>query len=223
MRLKNKTVLITGAAGALGKEVARVAQHLQANVVLLDLAFPEEMMSNNCHSVDLSDIEAVKATVTKIGRIDGLINVAGGFDMGPALYDVTQDDWDKMFTINVTTARNTIAAVVPKMIEQGGGSVVNVGAFAALSGVGKMSAYCASKSVVMNMTESLSDEVKNLGINVNAVLPSIIDTAANRSAMPEANFDEWVKPEQLANVMCFLLSDEASAIHGALIPVRALS
>jgi NAD(P)-dependent dehydrogenase (short-subunit alcohol dehydrogenase family) len=223
MKLKNKTVLITGAAGALGREVARVARHLEADVVLLDLAFPEEMMSSCCHCVDLTDAEAVKATITKIGRIDGLINVAGGFDMGPALYEIDQNNWDKMFAINVTTAKNTIAAVVPKMLEQGGGSVVNVGAFAALSGVGNMSAYCASKSVVMNMTQSLSDEVKNRGVNVNAVLPSIIDTAANRSAMPEANFDDWVTPEQLANVMCFLLSEEASGIHGALIPVRALS
>ncbi len=223
MILKDKTVVITGAAGGLGREVTRIAQQQGAKVVLLDLGFSEEMQADNTHSVDLTDAGLVKGVLAPIERIDGLLNVAGGFDMGPALYELVQSDWDKMFAINVTTARNTIAAVVPMMLKQGGGAVVNVGAFGALSGAGNMSAYCASKSVVMNMTQSLSEEVKHQGINVNAVLPSIIDTPANRAGMPDANFDDWVTPEQLANVMCFLLSDMASGVHGALIPVRGLS
>lgn len=221
--LQNKVVVITGAAGSLGREVSRTAQQQGAELVLLDLAFSEELASDNAHAVDLTNVEAVKSVLQDIDRIDGLINVAGGFDMGATLYELGQSDWDKMFAINVTTARNTIAAAVPKMVEQGSGAIVNVGAFGALSGVGNMSAYCASKSVVMNMTQSLSEEVKHQGINVNAVLPSVIDTPANREAMPDANFEDWVSPNQLANVMCFLLSDGASGVHGALIPVRGLS
>lgn len=221
--LQNKVIVITGAAGGLGREVSRTAKEQGAELVLLDLAFPEELASDNTHAVDLTDANAVKSVLQSIDRIDGLINVAGGFDMGPALYELGQSDWDKMFAINVNTARNTIAAAVPKMLEQGRGAIVNVGAFGALSGAGNMSAYCASKSVVMNITQSLSEEVKHQGINVNAVLPSVIDTPANRAAMPDANFDDWVSPTQLADVMCFLLSDGASGVHGALVPVRGLS
>lgn len=220
--LQNKVIVITGAAGGLGREVSKTAQQQGAELVLLDLAFPEDLSADNTHAVDLTNAEAVQTVLQGVGRIDGLINIAGGFDMGPALYELGQSDWDKMFAINVTTARNTITAAVPKMLEQGSGAIVNVGAFGALSGAGNMSAYSASKSVVMNMTQSLSEEVKHQGINVNAVLPSTIDTPANREAMPDANFGDWVSPKQLADVMCFLLSDGASGVHGALIPVRGL-
>ncbi|NIB40679.1 SDR family oxidoreductase [Pseudomaricurvus alkylphenolicus] len=223
MSLQNKTLVITGAAGGLGREVVRVAQEQGADVIQLDLTFPEELQAENTYSVDLTDTDAIKEVFAPLDAIDGLINVAGGFDMGPTLYELTQNGWDKMFSINVTTARNAIAAAVPKMLAQGRGAVVNVGAFGALSGNANMSAYCASKSVVMNMTQSLSEEVKHKGINVNAILPSVIDTPANRVAMPEANYEEWVTPTQLAHVMCFLVSEEANGIHGALIPVRGLS
>lgn len=222
MFLKGKTIVITGAAGGLGREVCRVAQEQGADIVQVDIAFPDNAEGKTL-SLDLTDAGTVANAIAELGQIDGLINVAGGFDMGPALYETSDESWNKMFAINVTTARNMISAVVPKMLEQKRGAVVNVGAFGALTGTGNMAAYCASKSVVMNMTQSLSDEVKHQGINVNAVLPSIIDTPANRGAMPDANYDEWVTPEQLANVMCFLVSDAASGVNGALIPVRGLS
>lgn len=222
MSLKDKTVVITGAAGGLGREVCRVAREQGAEIVQVDIAFPADAEGQTL-SLDLTDAGAVSKAIAALDRVDGLINVAGGFDMGPALYETSDESWNRMFAINVTTARNMISAVVPKMIARKSGAVVNVGAFGALTGTGNMAAYCASKSVVMNMTQSLSDEVKHQGINVNAVLPSIIDTPANRGAMPDANFDEWVSPEQLANVMCFLVSDASSGIHGALIPVRGLS
>lgn len=223
MSLVNKTILITGAAGALGHEVTRVAKSQGANVVLVDLAFPEEIAnSNHTINLDLTNATAVQQSLSEIDNLNAVFNIAGGFDMGPTLYEMEQTDWDKMFALNVTTCKNVIAATVPAMIACGG-AIVNIGAFGALSGAGNMSAYCASKSVVMNMTQSLSEEVKGHGINVNAVLPSIIDTQANRAAMPDANFDEWVTTEQLANVMCFLASDAASGVHGALLPVRGLS
>ena len=220
--LENKTVIVTGAAGALGREVVRVLMDTGAQVISLDLAFPTEMQSEDTHALDLTNEEAVKKIVAKLGPIHGLVNAAGGFDMGPTLYDPSNELWDKMFAINVTTAKTVMAAVIPKMLTEGKGAVVNVGAIGGLSGAANMSAYSASKSVVMNMTQSLSEEVKHQGINVNAVLPSIIDTPANRADMPDANFEEWVTPTQLATVIGFLLSDDSSGIHGALIPVKGL-
>lgn len=224
MNLNNKTILITGAAGALGQEVTRVAKAQGANVVLVDLAFPKQLENDNqTISLDLTDAAAVQQQLSNIENLSAVFNVAGGFDMGPTLYEVAQPDWDKLFALNVDTCKNVIAATVPTLIANGSGAIVNIGAAGALSGAGNMSAYCASKSVVMNMTQSLSEEVKSKGINVNAVLPSVIDTPANRAGMPDANFEEWVTPEQLANVMCFLASDAASGVHGALIQVRGLS
>ena len=109
------------------------------------------------------------------------------------------------------------------LLEQQKGSIVNVGAFGAREGQGLMGAYCASKSVVMRLTETLAQELKAKGINVNAVLPTVIDTVANRSAMPENNPADWVSPDDLAAVICFLISPAAKAVHGALLPVRGLS
>jgi NAD(P)-dependent dehydrogenase (short-subunit alcohol dehydrogenase family) len=114
--------------------------------------------------------------------------------MGESSYDPQGRDWEAMFRVNVDTLRNSLQAVAPGMVERGRGSIVNVGAMAALKGQAKMSAYVASKSVVLRLTESLSAEVRDRGVNVNAVLPSIIDTPANRAAMPDADFSRWVSP-----------------------------
>lgn len=224
MDLKGKLVVITGAAGALGRAATAVAHAQGAETVLLDLGFPEDIAAaNTCHSVDLGNREAVEAALASLQKIDAVFNIAGGFAMGPTVYESSAEEWNKMFAINVATARNMISVCVPKMLANGRGAVVNIGAYGALSGAANMSAYCASKSAVMKMTESLAEEVKHQGVNVNAVLPSIIDTPANRNGMPDADYSAWVTPEQLANVMCFLASDAASGIHGALIPVRGLS
>jgi NAD(P)-dependent dehydrogenase (short-subunit alcohol dehydrogenase family) len=112
---------------------------------------------------------------------------------------------------------------MPIFLARGRGSVVNIGAMSAREGQANMSAYCAAKSVVMRLTESLSKELRNKRVNVNAVLPSIIDTPRNRADMPDADFSRWVSPDDLANVICFLGSDAAAAIHGALVPVVGLS
>jgi NAD(P)-dependent dehydrogenase (short-subunit alcohol dehydrogenase family) len=142
--------------------------------------------------------------------------------MGPQTWEVADADWEQMFAINVHTLQNAVRAVVPGMIATGRGSIVNVGALGAVKGLPRMSAYTAAKSVVMRLTESLSAELKDKGINVNAVLPSLIDTPRNRADMPGADYARWLKPEDLANVMCFLASDAARAVHGALVPVSAL-
>jgi NAD(P)-dependent dehydrogenase (short-subunit alcohol dehydrogenase family) len=143
--------------------------------------------------------------------------------MGDTSYEECNEQWQNMFAINVETMRNAVKAIVPAMKHKRSGSIVNIGAYGALSGLSLMGAYCASISTVMRLTETLSEELKTFGINVNAVLPTIIDTAVNRESMPDADPSTWVSTEKLANVICFLASDDASAIHGALLPVRGLS
>lgn len=225
--LSGKTMVITGANGGLGRVVADKARALGARVVLLDVAFPQELLAQNNtevsrHIVDLGNADATRQCFERIGKFDALLNLAGGFDMGPRVFETTDAQWHQLFTLNVSTLQNAIRAAVPKLLAQGRGAIVNVGALGALKGAANMSTYCASKSVVMRLTESLADEVKNNGINVNAVLPSVIDTPRNRADMPDADFSKWVVPEDLANVICFLASDMARAINGALIPVAGL-
>lgn len=228
MILNGKTIVITGANGGLGKVAAEAAGAQGANLVLLDVAFPAAELAQSVpgvakYAVDLTDAAATAACFDKIGRFDAIFNLAGGFDMGPAVHEITDQQWDFLFKMNVTTLHNVVRAAVPKLIAQGSGAIVNVGALGALKGQANMGAYCASKSVVMKLTESLSAELKEKGINVNAVLPSIIDTPRNRADMPDADFSKWVAPADLASVLCFLASDAARAIHGVLLPVAGLS
>lgn len=221
MDLHGKRVVVTGANGALGRAVVARARLLGADVLHVDIAFPADA-GPECHAVDLADAAACASAFGQLGRIDVLMNVAGGFDMGPRTWEVSDAQWDAMFAINVRTLRNAVRAVVPGMIAAGRGSIVNVGALGALKGQGGMSAYTAAKSVVMRLTESLSAELKEHGINVNAVLPSLIDTPRNRADMPAADHSRWVAVEDLAAVMCFLGSDAARAVHGVLLPVSGL-
>jgi len=211
--LSNKRIVITGAAGTLGQAAAACARGQGAQVIGLDII--------EATSVPNTD-EATQDCFHGLGEIDALLNIAGGFAMGVSASDPSDDQWDLMFRLNVTTMRNATRAAVPALQAREHGAIVNVGALGALSGAADMSAYCCAKSTVMRLTESLSEELKNEGINVNAVLPSIIDTPPNREGMPDADFDSWVSPEKLAEVMCFLACDAASAIHGVLLPVKGL-
>lgn len=222
--LQGKKVVITGAAGALGRAVTEVARKQGATAVLVDLMFPEGFEPEaEKHTVNLCDRDATLSTFAAIGPVDAVINLAGGFDMGPTCDQTSDEQWQGMFSMNVDTVRNVIAAVIPSMTERKTGAMVNVGAFGALQGLPNMSAYTSSKSVVMRLTESLSAEVRAQGVNVNAVLPTVIDTPRNRADMPDADFSEWVDPVDLGNVICFLASDAARAVHGALVPVKGLS
>lgn len=221
--LQGKQIIVTGANGALGRVVAARAAEQGANVTAVDLKFDGDTNTMHQIEVDLIDAEATKRALADIGRIDAICNIAGGFSMGPDAHALQNDEWAHLFAINVTTMRNTSAAVVPTMLTQHYGKIVNVGALSAREGQAKMSAYCAAKSTVMRLTESMSKELRHEGVNVNAVLPSIIDTDTNRRDMPDADFSQWVTPSELASVMLFLCSDAASAIHGALVPVPGLS
>lgn len=221
--LSRKRVVVTGANGSLGRAVVKRAHDEGAEVIALDLHHASPSVEQEQIAVDLADYSAVAEAFTRIGSFDVLFNLAGGFAMGTSTWSENDEDWDHLMKLNVTTLRTVLKVAVPVLLDQGAGFIVNVGALGAQAGLGEMSAYCATKSVVMRLTESLSEEVRHRGINVNAVLPSVIDTPANREAMPDADPAAWVAPEDLASVICFLGSAGASAIHGALIPVRGLS
>ena len=170
-----------------------------------------------------STTTAVEKAIAGFGRIDVLCNLAGGFRMGEPVHETSDDTWDFLFSINVRTLLNTARAVVPHMIEQGGGKIVNVGSASAEHGLSRMGAYCATKSSVIRVTESMAAELREKDINVNCVLPTIIDTPENRAAMPRAAFERWVAPQALVDVILFLCSPAARAVHGAALPVAGLS
>ena len=191
-----------------------------AQTILIDVAAGFADGSGARLELDLTDAAAVAEAVADVGEFDIVCNVAGGFDMGPKVSEITDAHWSALFDINVTTLRNMLSATLPKLTARGRGSVVNVGALGALQGLASMGAYTAAKSVVMRLTEAAAEEVRGQGVNVNAVLPSLIDTPRNRADMPNADHSAWVTPASLAKVICFLASDAAADIHGALIPVR---
>jgi NAD(P)-dependent dehydrogenase (short-subunit alcohol dehydrogenase family) len=228
------TVMITGAAGALGTAVAEAFAGFGANLALVDLqqaqlarAYPQPNERQLLLPADLLDAAQVREVAAKAVQrfqcIDVLCNIAGGFRMGPAVHETSDEDWQFLFDINVRTMLNAVRAVAPRMIEQGGGSIINVGANSALKGIAQMGAYCAAKSAVIRLTEAMSAELREKNINVNSVLPSIIDTPANRAAMPAADASRWVAPQALASAIVFLASDAARAMHGVAMPVTGLS
>jgi len=230
----DRTVLITGAAGNLGRAVAAAFAAEGARLALLDVteaalehAYPGAVDGRQKLAVDLLDPQAVEAAVGQVtGALGGphvLCALVGGFHMGEAVHETPQDKWDLMMTLNAGTLVNTARAVVPRMLKAGGGKIVTVGAGAARQGMAGMGAYCAAKSAVIRLTESMAAELREQNTNVNCVLPSIIDTPQNRAAMPDADPARWVAPQKLAAVIAFLASEEANAMHGAAVPVVGLS
>jgi NAD(P)-dependent dehydrogenase (short-subunit alcohol dehydrogenase family) len=233
MNFKNKTVLITGAAGNVGRAVTQAFTERGARLVLVDLyadklrdTFLDENEDRMFVAANLLQPElasaAVKTAISRFGRIDVLCNLAGGFRMGDPVHETTVATWDFLFDLNARTVLYMAQAVVPHMIKSGGGKVVNVGAFAAMKGSAQMGAYIASKSAVMRLTEAMSAELRGYNINANCVLPTIIDTPENRAAMPHVDPALWVAPQDLANAILFLASDQAKAVHGASLPVCGL-
>jgi NAD(P)-dependent dehydrogenase (short-subunit alcohol dehydrogenase family) len=222
--MDGKVIVVTGASGALGKVVAAAALARGARVAGVDHAASQVAATPNrieLGGVDLTDADqarkAIDAAAAHFGKLDALINIAGGF----AFETVAEGDprtWQRMYALNVHTALNASRSAIPHLAASGSGRIVNVGAMGALQAGSGMGAYAASKAGVHRLTEALAAEWKGQ-ITVNAVLPSIIDTAANRASMPNADFAKWVTPEELANVILFLASDAASAVTGALLPV----
>ena len=230
MTLADTTVIVTGATGNVGRAVAAAFAERGANLVLVDrsrerLAAAFGAPNERClHApTDLLDQAqvnaAVQAATERFRRIDVLCNIAGGFRMGEPVHETSDENWNFLFDINGRTLLHAARAVVPRMLDGGGGRIVNVGAYAAQKGVAQMGAYTAAKSVVIRITEAMAAELCTKGINVNCVLPTIIDTPENRAAMPDVDPAKWVAPADLASVIVFLASPEARAIHGAAIPV----
>lgn len=233
---KDKVVMITGAAGNLGSAAARTFLAGGAQLVLVDRhverleAVYDDLRHDQAHifaAVDLTDDGAVQGMVYEavqhMERIDVLANIAGGFRSGAPVHETPLDTWEFMMNLNARTVLITARAVVPHMLQQRSGKIINIASRAALQAGAKSAAYAAAKSAVVRLTESMSAGLKEAGINVNCVIPGTLDTPQNREAMPGADFESWVAPEALADVLYFLASEKARAIHGACVPVYGLT
>lgn len=224
MNLTGKACIVTGGFGALGAAVVDRLRTCGATVAVIARR-PAAQGEMTFGGVDLADPlgarAAIDAAVERLGSLYALVNVAGAFRW-ETVADGDIATWDRLYAANLKTALCACKAALPHLAANGRGRVVNIGAASAAKAAAGMGAYAASKAGVAKLTEALSEEVKAKGITVNAVLPSIIDTPANRADMPNADFSRWVKPEAIAAAIAFLLSDDAAAITGALIPVSGL-
>jgi NAD(P)-dependent dehydrogenase (short-subunit alcohol dehydrogenase family) len=231
--LDGKIALITGGTGALGRVVSAAFVAAGARIVVTyvvekELARFREALPEGSYElaqVELTDPTAVgglvKRAVETHGRVDVLLNLAGGFAGGKPLVETPVADLERLFATNVKTVYVCAQAVLPAMIKQRWGRIVNVSARPALIGGANVAAYASTKAGVAALTRALADEVRDHGITVNAIAPSTIDTPANRAAMPQADPSRWVKPEEIAATLVFLASDAAAATSGAIIPIYA--
>jgi NAD(P)-dependent dehydrogenase (short-subunit alcohol dehydrogenase family) len=233
MRFTEKIALVAGGTGALGRAVTLALLGEGADVTVTwqhenELAALNGEAGANiaklqARRVDIADAGAVDRLVDEIvaakGRLDIMINTAGGFEGGAKMWDSDPAALDRMMALNLQPGFLLARAAVKTMLRQGTGAIVNVIAKAALDHPAGLAAYSASKAAALAMMGSLAEDLKGTGIRANSVLPSIIDTEANRRAMPKADFATWPKPEDIAKVILFLASDEAKAVHGASIPV----
>lgn len=227
----NNVVLITGGAGHLGCAVEHAFAQAGYRRVVFDVnekamqeAYPTESDDRFLVPVDLTDTGAVERAVLtaidRLGRVDVLCNIAGGFYYGEPVHEMKMEVWHHMLNLNVTTMINAVRAVVPSMISSGKGTIVNVGAAAHQRGQAHMSAYAAAKGAVMRMTESMAEELRNEKIGVFCVMPEIIDTPANRRDMPAADTSSWTPPSAIADAMVMLTDDAAFIMSGGLFPVK---
>jgi NAD(P)-dependent dehydrogenase (short-subunit alcohol dehydrogenase family) len=228
-----KTVLVAGGTGGLGNAVslafleegARVAvtYRKEEEYAALKKASGAKASALEGSLVDVTDeratTEFVAGLVARHGRLDGLVNTVGGYAGGITLWELEMKVFDAMLSLNLRSGYALARAALPAMLKQQHGSIVNVAAKAAFDHGAGAAAYAASKAAAVAMMDSLAADVKGTGVRVNSILPSIIDTATNRRAMPNADFASWPKPDEIAQVILFLCSDNAAVVHGAAIPV----
>lgn len=228
-----KIVLVAGGAGGLGRAVSLaflnegakvvVPWYVEAEFAALLGAAGDKAATLEGHHLDITDEAAVGRfvadTVARHGRIDAVVNTIGGYAGGIKLWEMEDKTLDGMLALNLRAGFVLARAVMPVMVKQGHGTLVNVAAKAAFDHAAGATAYAASKAAAVAMIDCLAADAKGTGVRVNSILPSIIDTAANRKAMPGADFDAWPKPEDIAKVILFLSSDAAKTIHGAAVPV----
>lgn len=221
--MSGRVIVVTGGHGVLGRAVVEAALARGLKVAVIDHAAGMAASGDalEISGVDLTDAAAAEAAMARVverfGGIDAVLNIAGGF-----IWQTTEDAepaWDRMFALNLTTALNASRAALPHLKVSADGRIINVGSAAALKAGAGMGAYAASKSAVHSLTQALAEELKTTSVTVNAVLPSVLDTPANRKDMPDADPTRWVAPADLAEVMLFLASPDSRAITGALVPV----
>jgi NAD(P)-dependent dehydrogenase (short-subunit alcohol dehydrogenase family) len=232
-KFNGKVVLVAGGTGGLGHAVSLAFLRENATVVVtyrkqeeldaLKVAAGANGSRLEGHAVDVTDEAAVRQLVEKIigkyRRLDAMVNTVGGYAGGTKLWELETKVFDQMLALNLRTGYGLSRAAVRAMLKEGHGAIVNVASKAAVDHGAGAAAYAASKAAAVAMLDSLAAETKGSGIRVNSILPSIIDTEANRKAMPKADFAKWPKPEDIAHVILFLCSDDARVIHGAAIPV----
>jgi NAD(P)-dependent dehydrogenase (short-subunit alcohol dehydrogenase family) len=233
MTFKGKVVLISGGTGGLGRAVSQIFLEQGARVIVTYRKGQEfDELRNTVgaaasmlrgSNVDVTDEVAVQKLTRDIvqenGRLDFLVNAVGGYAGGVKFWETDARVLDQMLRLNLLAGYLLCRAVVPVMLKQGSGAIVNVASKAALDHAAGAAAYVASKAAAVAMMDSLAADLKGNGVRVNSILPSIIDTAANRKTMPDADFSKWPKPEDIARVILFLCSDDARLIHGVAIPV----
>ena len=223
MDFAGKVVVVTGASGQLGQAVVDEVRARGAKVALLGRSAIDAPQGARAWKMDAGSLQDATRVFAEIaahfGRVDALANVAGAFRWQTLEDSTDLTEWDALHEANLRSCVIACKAALPHLKSADAGRIVNVGAMGAVKGASGMGAYAASKAGVMRFTEALADEVKLSGVTVNAVLPSIIDTPANRADMPNAKHDQWVKPQEIARVIAFLMSDAASAVTGALVPV----
>lgn len=227
--MQNRQVLLTGGTGGLGMGVTSAVLARGAKVTipyiseteverLKGILPAEDFAKIRFVSVDLSNEQAIEQLVNDMGRVDVLIHLVGGFSMGKT-HEYSYEQWKKDFDLNLNTTFLVCKHSLRKMLEHGYGRIVTVGSRGAVQPGGQLAAYCASKAGVVALTKAIADETKGTNITANTVLPSVIDTPANREAMGTTEADKWVKPESLAEVICFLASEAAKDMRGAAVPV----
>lgn len=229
MNITDKIILITGATGGLGTPVTAVLHAAGARVVVsysssesltkLEKKLMVKPGSLSAIQADVSRLESVQAlveeTLRREGRIDALVNLVGGFAGGVPVVDTSESDWEKMQDLNLTAAFRLCKAVLPEMCSRNFGRIVMVAAQGGLRGTAGLSAYAASKAGLINLIQTVAAECREYGVSANVLVPGIIDTPANRAAMPEAETSGWIKPEAMARVIQFLCSDAGGAVSGS--------
>jgi len=227
-----RVVIVTGAAGNLGMVLARAFHKNGANLALVD--HKAERLAQVYHDLagspsvllgpatDLASPDAVSLLVQTVlerfQHIDVLANTAGGYRAGEPLHETPLEAWDSVMNLNARSVFLVCRAVIPPMLRQQYGKIINIGSRNSLKGTANSALYDASKTVVLRLTESMSAELQHHGINVNCILPGTMDTPQNRAANPDADYSRWVRPEEIAELALFLASDASAPIHGAAIP-----
>ncbi len=225
-RLEHKVVLITGAKGGLGTSVTEAMLAAGATVIGVSRSIRQTDFTHpsfHAHAAELASLDAAKeliaAVVAQHGRLDAVVHLVGGFDMGPLVEETSDSAFAKMFELNFYSALHLFRAALPPMRTQGSGRILAIGSKAALEPGARTSAYNVSKAALLSLVRTIAEESKTAGITANIVLPGTMDTAANRAAMPTADVSQWVQPAQVAAMLVHLVSDEAAQLTGAAIPI----